>query len=221
MLWCRVSKCGQVYPTAKAKFTQFAKSPVLSKWREHYSHSQESPGVLAPENSSIIRCMFEANLHLVAHRPAADWPGGELTVIRTWISMYGRDRDSYCHLHLGHCNWPHWSPAAVASGMFVQLLILSYSTSYHELGWGLGSFLRWWSLSTMWDGPLIFSVPPLGMSEWSHLIEFKLCAACWAHFTYHYELWPTSVSHPLSSLNSSLGLAGGKYSWVPLWRGPI
>ena len=37
-----------------------------------------------------------------------------------------------------------------------------------------------------------------------------LCAACWAHFMCHYELWPTSVNHPFSSLNSSLGLAGGK-----------
>ena len=30
-----------------------------------------------------------------------------------------------------------------------------------------------------------------------------LCAACWAHFMCHHELWPTSVSHPFSSLNSS------------------
>ena len=27
----------------------------------------------------------------------------------------------------------------------------------------------------------------------------------------HDELWPTSVSHPCSFLNSSLGLAGGKH----------
>ena len=27
----------------------------------------------------------------------------------------------------------------------------------------------------------------------------------------HHELWPTSVSHPFSSLNSSLGFAGGKH----------
>ena len=31
------------------------------------------------------------------------------------------------------------------------------------------------------------------------------------HFMCHHELWPTSVSHPFSSLNSSLGLAGGKH----------
>ena len=36
-----------------------------------------------------------------------------------------------------------------------------------------------------------------------------LCAACWAHFMCHHELWPTSVSHPFSFLNSSLGLARG------------
>ena len=27
----------------------------------------------------------------------------------------------------------------------------------------------------------------------------------------HHELWSTSVSHPFSSLNSSLGFAGGKH----------
>ena len=27
----------------------------------------------------------------------------------------------------------------------------------------------------------------------------------------HHELWPTSVRHPFSFLNSSLGLAGGKH----------
>ena len=37
----------------------------------------------------------------------------------------------------------------------------------------------------------------------------------------HHELWPTSVSHPSSSLNSSLGLAGGKHYQkitVPIFR---
>ena len=27
----------------------------------------------------------------------------------------------------------------------------------------------------------------------------------------HHKLWPTSVSHPFSSLNGSLGFAGGKH----------
>ena len=30
-----------------------------------------------------------------------------------------------------------------------------------------------------------------------------LCAACWAHFMCHHELWPMSVSHTFSFLNSS------------------
>ena len=37
----------------------------------------------------------------------------------------------------------------------------------------------------------------------------------------HHELWPTSVSHPFSFLNSSLGLAGGKYYQkitIPIFR---
>ena len=37
----------------------------------------------------------------------------------------------------------------------------------------------------------------------------------------HHELGPTSVSHPFSFLNSSLGVAGGKHSQkitVPVFR---
>ena len=37
----------------------------------------------------------------------------------------------------------------------------------------------------------------------------------------HHELWPTSVSHPFSSLNSSLGFAGGKHFQkitIPIFR---
>ena len=48
-----------------------------------------------------------------------------------------------------------------------------------------------------------------------------LCAACCAHFICHHELWPTSVSHPFSSLNSPLGFAGGKHYrkiTIPIFR---
>ena len=48
-----------------------------------------------------------------------------------------------------------------------------------------------------------------------------LCAACWAPFMCYHELWPTSVSHPFSSLNSSLGFAGGKHYQkitIPIFR---
>ena len=37
----------------------------------------------------------------------------------------------------------------------------------------------------------------------------------------HHELWPTSVSHPFSFLNSSLGLAGEKHYQkitIPIFR---
>ena len=43
------------------------------------------------------------------------------------------------------------------------------------------------------------------------LSNLGLCAACWAHFICHHDMWPTSPSHPFSFLNSSLGLAGGKH----------
>ena len=37
----------------------------------------------------------------------------------------------------------------------------------------------------------------------------------------HHELWPTPVNHPSSSLNSSLGFAGGKHYQkitIPIFR---
>ena len=42
-------------------------------------------------------------------------------------------------------------------------------------------------------------------------LNLGLCAACWARSMCHHELWPISVSHPYSFLNSSWGLAGAKY----------
>ena len=38
-----------------------------------------------------------------------------------------------------------------------------------------------------------------------------VCAACWASFMCHHELWPTALCHPFSSPNSSPGLAGWKH----------
>ena len=81
---------------------------------------------------------------------------------------------------------------------------------------------RWISyIAQMWAGPLIFLGPPLGISEQYHFSILGLCAVCWAHFMCHHKLWPTSVSHPFSSVNSSLGLTGGKYYQnitLPLFR---
>ena len=52
--------------------------------------------------------------------------------------------------------------------------------------------------------------------------NIMLCAACWAHFTCHHELWLASVGHPLSFLNnSSWGLSGGKHYQnitIPIFR---
>ena len=48
-----------------------------------------------------------------------------------------------------------------------------------------------------------------------------LCAVCWTHFMCHHELWPTSVSHPFSLANISLGLIGGQYCrkiTIPIFR---
>ena len=74
-------------------------------------------------------------------------------------------------------------------------------------GWGLRAFLRWWPPSIMWAGPLIYFWPSPGMSANNPIFSnLGLCAACCARFMCHHELWPTSVSHPFSSLNSSPAL---------------
>ena len=74
-------------------------------------------------------------------------------------------------------------------------------------------------ISTMHGSPLIYLWTPLGNN---HIFSnLWLCAACWAHFMCHHNLWPTSVSHLFSSLNSSLGFAGRKYYQkitIPIFR---
>ena len=42
-------------------------------------------------------------------------------------------------------------------------------------------------------------------------LNLGLCAACWARSMCHHELWPISVSHPYSFLNSSLGVDRAKH----------
>ena len=81
--------------------------------------------------------------------------------------------------------------------------------SHAICGWGLGAFLRWWPPSAMWADPLIFLWR--GCLNNPIFSNFGLCAACWAHFMYHHELWPTSVGHPFSFLNSFWGLTGEKH----------
>ena len=65
-------------------------------------------------------------------------------------------------------------------------------------GWGL--FLRWWSPSTMWAGPLIFLYNHRECVNNPIFSNLRLCAACWTCFMCNNELWPTLVSHPFSSL---------------------
>ena len=64
--------------------------------------------------------------------------------------------------------------------------------------------------------PYWFNSKPLGLGRISFLtgsscLDLGLCTACSAYFMCHPELWPTSLSHPFSSLNCSLGFAGGKH----------
>ena len=89
--------------------------------------------------------------------------------------------------------------------------VLSGCNYLSMCGWGVGAFLRWWPPSTKWAGPLTFYGHHWGCVNNLTFLNLGLYAACWAHFMCHHELWPTSVSHPFSFLNSALGLAGGKY----------
>ena len=51
-------------------------------------------------------------------------------------------------------------------------------------------------------------VPPSGCLTDPIFSNLRSYAACWVHIMCHHELWPTSASHPFSSLSSSLCLAG-------------
>ena len=79
-------------------------------------------------------------------------------------------------------------------GLLISLSHLIYI--YMGEVWGIS--LRRWPPLTMHAGHLISS-STITEDVWkSRLFEF--CAACWAHFMCHQELWPTSVSHPFSLL---------------------
>ena len=66
--------------------------------------------------------------------------------------------------------------------------------------------------STMWCGCVL---QPFYGHYWGVWIipSFRILGydPCWAHFMCHLEVWPKSVGHPLSILNSSSGLRGGKH----------
>ena len=81
------------------------------------------------------------------------------------------------------------------------------------VGWGLSLFPKVLVTSTMWVGPLICMYHHQIYLNNPIFSNMGLCVACWGHFMCHHELWPTSMSHPFSSLNSTLGLAGGKSWW--------
>ena len=99
-----------------------------------------------------------------------------------------------------------------------QILCYSFSHDYAFLYQS-----NWWSFVEVVPCHLFVMATTVHRGCWNNLIfsNLGLCAACWAHFMCHHELWPTSVSHPFSSLNSSLGFAGGKHYQkitIPIFR---
>ena len=77
---------------------------------------------------------------------------------------------------------------------------------------GVHVFLRCWPPATMWVGPLIF-VSATHHQECLNnpifILNWRLCATCWAYFMCHHGLWPPPVSHPFFFLNNS---------FRPCWR---
>ena len=103
------------------------------------------------------------------------------------------------------CVIMHW---AVLFFFFLMLLVSS-------------SRLEFLIASELNGCPLIFLYHHWGYLNNPIFLNMGLCAACWAHFMCHHELWPTSVSHTFSSLNSSLDLAAGKHYpkiTIPIFR---
>ena len=82
--------------------------------------------------------------------------------------------------------------------------------------WGLGAFRRRWPPSAIWAGHLIFYGHHRGCLNNPIVSNLRLRAAYWARFKCHHELCPTSVSHPFSFLNSSLGLGGRHYQKITI-----
>ena len=76
---------------------------------------------------------------------------------------------------------------------------------------GVGAFLRWWLPSTVCGVFNLFMATTGGVWIIPSFSNLGLCAVCWARFMCHHELWPTSVDHPFSFLNSSWGLTGAKH----------
>ena len=91
-----------------------------------------------------------------------------------------------------------WGLLLFGAGSFTRIFL-------GTCGWGWGFFQGGGHLQPC--GPLLWYFrTPLGNNPvFSNLGS---CAACWARFLCHHELWPSSLSHPLSSLNITLGLAG-------------
>ena len=99
-----------------------------------------------------------------------------------------------------------------AHSSVILVFIFLTVAQLRKCGWGLGGFSR-----------VVATFNHVGRSfdlfyghHWACLnnptfSNLGLCAVCWAHFICHHELWPTSVGHPFSFLNSFWGLTGGKH----------
>ena len=90
-----------------------------------------------------------------------------------------------------------------------------------KCGWALGSCKAVVTFNYLGKSFNLFKYHHQGCLNSPTFSNLGSCAACRTHSMCHHELWPTSPSHPFSSLNSSLGLAGGKHYEkiiIPIFR---
>ena len=96
------------------------------------------------------------------------------------------------------------------------------ATSFRRLNDVIIASCAHWAPSAMWAGPLIYLWP--GTTGYAWIIP---SSRIWDYVLHVEQIscaitnWPTSVSQPFSSLNSSLGFAGGKHHQkiiIPIFR---
>ena len=98
----------------------------------------------------------------------------------------------------------HWMSIYLA-------LTHQWSSCQRRVDGGWGGFSTVVATFSHVGGSLIFYSHHWGCLNNPVFSNLGLCAVCWAHLMCSHKLWSTSVGHPFSFLNSSLGLTWGKH----------
>ena len=129
-----------------------------------------------------------------------------------WIQIYIKDFPAF-HFSQYKCNIDHHDNfkknRAIPSQEWTGNHSHVHSIAYSRMG-AVGSFLGGGHLQQCGRVVSCFKCQYLRYLNNPIVSKLGLCAVCWIHFMYHHELWPTSVRHSFSFLNSWLGPACGK-----------